>query len=79
MSDLTPFPPARRVETARGGFSVHEAGPPDGVPLLMLHGWPELAHSWAPVHGALAEAGYRCLMPDLKGFGRWAGGIRNAA
>ena len=65
----TPFPPARRVESARCGFCVHEAGPADGVPLLMLHGWPELARSWAPVFGPLAEAGYRCIMPDLKGFG----------
>ena len=65
----TPFPPARRVPTARCAFSVHEAGPADGVPLLMLHGWPELAHSWAPVCAPLAEAGYRCVMPDLKGFG----------
>lgn len=69
MSELTPFPPARRVKTARSGFSVHEAGPADGIPLLMLHGWPELAHSWAKVFPALAAAGYRCLMPDLKGFG----------
>ena len=69
MSDPTRFPPPRRVETARAAFSVHEAGPPDGVPLLMLHGWPELAHSWAPVFGPLAEAGYRCVMPDLLGFG----------
>ena len=69
MSDPTPFPPARRVETARGHRSVHEAGPQDGVPLLMLHGWPELARSWAPVFGPLAAAGYRCVMPDLAGFG----------
>lgn len=69
MARPTPFPEPFRLETARGGFSLHEAGPADGIPLVMLHGWPELAHSWAPVYGPLAEAGYRCLMPDLKGFG----------
>ena len=69
MTAPTPFPAPRRVETARGPLSLHEAGPAEGVPLLMLHGWPELAHSWAKVFPGLAEAGYRCLMPDLKGFG----------
>ncbi len=50
-------------------FSVHEAGPEDGLPVLMLHGWPELAFSWAPLVPALTEAGCRLIMPDLKGFG----------
>jgi pimeloyl-ACP methyl ester carboxylesterase len=48
---------------------VHEAGPKDGLPLLLLHGWPELAFSWAPMVDALTGAGCHVIMPDLKGFG----------
>jgi pimeloyl-ACP methyl ester carboxylesterase len=35
----------------------------------MLHGWPELAFSWAPMVPALTKAGCRLIMPDIKGFG----------
>lgn len=63
------FPDPRRVEAGDVTFSVHEAGPADGLPLLMLHGWPELAFSWAPLVPALTAAGCRLVMPDLKGFG----------
>lgn len=64
------FPEPRSVAAAGVRFSVHEAGPEDGLPVLLLHGWPELAFSWAPVVRALTGAGCRLLMPDLKGFGR---------
>lgn len=37
--------------------------------VLMLHGFPELAYSWRHQIGALAEAGYGVLAPDLRGFG----------
>ena len=63
------FPEPRLVEAGDVTFSVHEAGPEDGLPLLMLHGWPELAFSWAPLMEPLVAAGYRLIMPDLKGFG----------
>nr|WP_233061565.1 alpha/beta hydrolase [Parvularcula mediterranea] len=63
------FPELRLVEAGEVTFSVHEAGPEDGLPLLMLHGWPELAFSWAPLVRPLTEAGYRLIMPDIKGFG----------
>jgi len=64
------FPEPRTVKAGAVDFSVHEAGPEDGLPVLLLHGWPELAFSWAPMVPALTEAGCRLIMPDLKGFGR---------
>ena len=64
------FPEPRLVQAGDVTFSVHEAGPEDGLPLLLLHGWPELAFSWAPMVQALTQAGCRLIMPDLKGFGR---------
>ncbi len=63
------MPPARRVDVGEVTLSVHEAGPADGIPVLLLHGWPELAMSWASQIKALSEAGYRVIAPDNRGFG----------
>lgn len=50
-------------------LAIYQAGPADGVPLLLIHGWPEMAYSWAHQIYALAEAGYRVIAPDSRGFG----------
>jgi pimeloyl-ACP methyl ester carboxylesterase len=54
-----------------GGLRVHlaEAGPEDGDPILLLHGWPQHWYLWRHVGPALADAGLRVLMPDLRGLG----------
>lgn len=61
---------SRRV-TAPDGVSLHvvEAGPADGRALVLLHGFPELGYSWRHQIPVLAEAGYRVLVPDMRGFG----------
>ena len=41
--------------------------------LLLLHGFPEVAYSWRKVMPALAEAGYRVIAPDQRGYGRTTG------
>jgi pimeloyl-ACP methyl ester carboxylesterase len=53
-----------------GGLRVHlaEAGPPDGEPVLLLHGWPQHWYEWRGVVPALSQR-YRLLMPDLRGLG----------
>ena len=66
---MTGFPPATRIATNGITLSVHLAGPVDGQPVLLAHGWPELAWSWKNQIGPLAEAGYRVIAPDLRGFG----------
>ncbi len=66
MSD---FPAATRIKTNGIELSVHLAGPEDGQPLLLAHGWPELAWSWKNQIPVLARAGYRVIAPDLRGFG----------
>ncbi|MEE2565580.1 alpha/beta fold hydrolase [Hyphobacterium marinum] len=66
MSD---FPAARRIATNGIELSVHIDGPETGTPLLLVHGWPELAYSWKPVWNDLITAGYRVIAPDLRGFG----------
>jgi len=40
-----------------------------GVPLLLLHGWPETRRIWAKVVAPLADAGFEVVAPDLRGFG----------
>ncbi len=54
-----------------GGLRMHVAvaGPEDGAPVLLLHGWPQHWWLWRKVMPALAEAGYRVYAPDLRGFG----------
>jgi pimeloyl-ACP methyl ester carboxylesterase len=40
-----------------------------GVPLLLVHGWPETRRIWWRNVGALADAGFEVIAPDLRGFG----------
>jgi pimeloyl-ACP methyl ester carboxylesterase len=49
-------------------LSVHEAG--TGPAVLFCHGFPELAFSWRHQLSAVAQAGYRAIAPDMRGYGR---------
>jgi len=62
------FPEPRFVDTNGIRMAVHEAG--SGPPVVLLHGFPELAYSWRFQLPALAAAGYRAIAPDLRGYGR---------
>jgi len=44
------------------------AGPQDGKPVILLHGFPEFWYSWRKQIGPLAEAGYRVIVPDQRGY-----------
>jgi pimeloyl-ACP methyl ester carboxylesterase len=61
------FPAARHVDVGEIGMAVHELG--DGPPVILVHGFPELAFSWRHQLPALAEAGYRAIAPDMRGYG----------
>ena len=50
-------------------LSVTTAGPIDGPPVLLLHGFPDTAELWRHQIPALADAGYRVIAPDLRGYG----------
>ena len=41
--------------------------------ILLLHGFPELAYSWRHVIPTLAQAGYRVIAPDQRGYGETTG------
>jgi pimeloyl-ACP methyl ester carboxylesterase len=53
------------------GIELHvaEVGSAEAPPVVLLHGFPELWYSWRHQLPALAEAGYRVLAPDLRGYG----------
>ncbi len=59
----------RRVVTEPGvELDVIDAGPSDGDLVVLLHGFPESAHSWRHQLTPLADAGYRVLAPDQRGY-----------
>ena len=67
-----PLPPAdgithRRI--AAPGLRTHLAECGQGEPVLLLHGFPEHWWQWRDVATGLAAAGYRALVPDLRGAG----------
>jgi pimeloyl-ACP methyl ester carboxylesterase len=65
---------ARFVESVNGlRMHVLEAGTPGAPCVLLLHGFPELSHSWRKVMPALAAAGFHVLAPDQRGYGRTTG------
>jgi pimeloyl-ACP methyl ester carboxylesterase len=52
------------------GIRLHVLEAGEGPLVLLLHGWPELAHSWRHQLPALAAAGYRAVAIDVRGYGR---------
>lgn len=44
-------------------------GPEAGTPVVLCHGWPEIAYSWRHQMRALAQNGYRVIAPDMRGYG----------
>src|SRR5436190_8882408 len=49
---------------------LHVVEKGDGNPVVLLHGFPELGYSWRKQIDALAQAGYRVIVPDMRGYGR---------
>jgi pimeloyl-ACP methyl ester carboxylesterase/uncharacterized protein (DUF952 family) len=62
--------PLRHARVAVGEVTLHvvEAGPADAAPVLLLHGFPECWFAWRHQIPALAQAGYRVLVPDQRGY-----------
>lgn len=62
------MPPVRMVKANGINLAVYEAG--SGPAIVLLHGFPGLAFTWRHQLSALAAAGYRVIVPDLRGYGR---------
>jgi pimeloyl-ACP methyl ester carboxylesterase len=63
------FAPMRSVAAGTLNVGYAEAGPADGPVVILLHGWPHDIHSFAEVAPLLAAAGYRVIVPYLRGYG----------
>lgn len=59
----------RAVCTPSLEIAYIESGPAEGPPVILLHGWPSDVHDWDGIAPPLAAAGYRVLVPWLRGFG----------
>ena len=58
------------VKTARHTTGYLACGAEDAPLLIFVHGWPELSRSWRHQLPVFAELGFRCVAPDMRGYGR---------
>ncbi|WP_394850199.1 alpha/beta hydrolase [Pendulispora brunnea] len=65
----TSFGALKQINAGVLDIGYGESGPPDGPPVILLHGWPYAIYSFVDVAALLAEAGYRVLVPNLRGHG----------
>src|ERR1700751_4084622 len=65
----TSFGPLKQIDAGALNVGYAEAGPADGPPVILLHGWPYDIYSFVDVTPALASAGYRVIVPFLRGYG----------
>ncbi len=61
---------SQRVDVGEVTLHVVFAGPEDGKPVILMHGFPEFWFAWRHQIKPLAEAGYRVAVPDLRGYNR---------
>ncbi|MGJ0121092.1 alpha/beta fold hydrolase [Williamsia sp. MIQD14] len=66
---MTPPPDVTIREVTTGGvvLPVEHSGPTDGVPVVLLHGWPQNARGWDRVVPILHDAGFTTVVPSLRG------------
>ncbi len=60
---------SRTFSTPRHTTHYLECGPAHGPLMMFLHGWPELSLVWRAQMNAFAADGWRCVAPDLRGYG----------
>ena len=63
------FGALKQIDAGVLNVGYAEAGPADGRPVILLHGWPYDIHSYVDVAPGLASAGYRVIVPYLRGYG----------
>jgi len=65
----TSLGPLKQVDSGELSIGYAEAGPAEGAPVVLLHGWPYDIYSFVDVAPLLASAGYRVIVPYLRGYG----------
>jgi pimeloyl-ACP methyl ester carboxylesterase len=63
------FGPLKQIQAGLLNVGYAEAGPADGPPVILLHGWPYDIYSYVDVLPLLAAAGYRVIVPYVRGCG----------
>jgi pimeloyl-ACP methyl ester carboxylesterase len=63
------FGPVQQIDAGPLDVGYVEVGPPNGQSVVLLHGWPYDIHSYAEAAPALGAAGYRVVVPHLRGYG----------
>ena len=63
------FGPLKQIEAGLLNIGYAEAGPANGRPVILLHGWPYDIYSFVDVAPLLAAKGYRVIVPYMRGFG----------
>src|ERR1051325_5649204 len=65
----TSFASLKQINAGVLNVGYAEAGPADGPPVILLHGWPYDIHTYVDVAPLLGAAGYRVIVPYLRGYG----------
>jgi pimeloyl-ACP methyl ester carboxylesterase len=65
----TSFGSLKQIDAGVLNVGYAEAGPTDGPAVILLHGWPYDIHSYVDVAPRLSQAGYRVIVPYLRGYG----------
>jgi pimeloyl-ACP methyl ester carboxylesterase len=65
----TSFGPLKQIDAGVLNVGYAEAGPTGGPVVILLHGWPYDIHTYVDVAPLLASAGYRVIVPYLRGYG----------
>jgi pimeloyl-ACP methyl ester carboxylesterase len=65
----TSFASLKQIDAGQLNVGYAEAGPRDGPAVVLLHGWPYDIHTYVDVAPLLASAGYRVIVPYLRGYG----------
>ena len=65
----TSFPPLKQIDAGLLSVGYAEAGPANGPVVILLHGWPYDIYSFVDVAPLLASAGYRVIIPYVRGYG----------
>jgi pimeloyl-ACP methyl ester carboxylesterase len=65
----TTFASLKQIDAGLLNIGYAEAGPAEGPAAVLLHGWPYDIHSYVDVAPLLASAGYRVIVPYLRGYG----------
>jgi pimeloyl-ACP methyl ester carboxylesterase len=65
----TSFASLKNIDAGLLNVTYAEAGPPEGRPVVLLHGWPYDIYSFVDVAPLLASAGYRVIVPYTRGYG----------